>query len=183
MWNIYNQSLPQGTAQEGAGIQSLSQAQSTLAPSADYWRNLLTGGRTQYAQQSAPAVDAALAQGDATRAQSSQFGSGRSGATVAANRDASTQTNSTIDNIINQNVVTGRQQGAQGLEGVAKTQAAIGSTQLSNALSELGLSQSSIDSILNNSSNNYQFDTQLDQQEGAAAGQAAAQVATALLFA
>lgn len=180
-WNIFGQGLPTGTAQEGAGIQSLGQAQKTLQAPQQYWRSLLTGGRQQYAQQAAPQINAVNAQADATRRQADQFGSGRSGATVAQQRDASTGTQSTIDQVLNQNIVSGRQQGAQGLQQVSGQQAAIGGQQLQNALQELGLSQTSIEDIMKNSQANYQFDTQQNEQRGAAAGQMAAQIALAFL--
>ncbi len=176
-WNIYNAGLPTGQAQQTAGQQTLQTAQANLQPASQYWQNLLTGGRTQYAGMAAPQINSTLAGADATRNQAAQFGSGRSGGAVSQQRDAATQTQSQIDNTLNQNIVQGRQAGAQGATQVAAADTAIGGVQLQNALAQLGLSQSAIEDIMKNSSTNYQFDTTNEMQTAGAAGQAAANLA------
>lgn len=143
-WNVFNQGMAMGTASENAGTGTLSQASSTLAPAQQYYQNLMTAGRTQTAANAAPAVNATLAGADATRNAEGTFGTGRSGGTVAANRTAATGTQGNIDNIINQNLVSGKATGAQGLQGVAGQQTAIGSTELQNAMQAMGLSSSAI---------------------------------------
>lgn len=179
-WNLFGQGLGVGTSQEGAGINTLNQAQSTLQPASDYWKSLLTAGRTQTAQNSAPAINAALAGKDAQTKQAAEFGTGRSGATVAQNAGASTATNANIDNIINQNLIGGREAGAKGLESTAGLQASIGGQELTNAMANLGLSQRSIEDILSNSQSNYQFDTQKQEELGSSLFSALMGLPTAL---
>ncbi len=176
-WNIFNAGLPNGTAMEGAGTQSLEQAKKTLQAPEQYWKSLVEGGRTQYAQQAAPQINATIAGADATRRQAEQFGSGRSGATVAQQRDAATGTQANIDQVLNENIVRGRETGAKGLESVAGAKASIGDVQLRNALQSMGLSETAIEDIMKNSANNYQFDTQQSEKLGGALGGIAGQLA------
>lgn len=176
-WNLFNYGLPTGEAQQTAGAASLKQASSSLQPASEYWNRLLTGGRTDYASLSAPAINSTLAAADATKNQAAQFGSGRSGGTVAAQRDAGTATEKQIDDTLNQNMTAGRAAGAQGVTQVAGAQTTIGSVQLQNALQQLGLSDTAIQQILANSNKNYEFDTTNEQQTAASVGAAAAKLA------
>jgi hypothetical protein len=178
-WNLFSQGLGLGTAESGAGLNTLNQAKSELQPATDYWKSLLTAGRTQTAQNAAPAIDAALAQKDALERARAQFGTGRSGGTVASDAEASTATSGTIDDIINKTQVAGREAGAEGLAKTAGLTASMGGQELAFALSNLGLSQTAIEDIMKNSSTNYQFDTAQAQQTGAAMGQAAGQLVAA----
>ena len=169
-WNIFNTGLPTGNAQQATGTNTLSTATSTLQPAQQYYQNLLSAGRTETAQNAAPAINSTLAQSDAARVQQGQFGTSRQGGTAAGNQQQQTNTESSIDNIINNTLQTGKATGAAGLEKIASEQASIGSTELASALSNLGLSQTAINSILQNStaSRGQSFDIQ--QQEGSAIG-------------
>jgi len=95
------------------------------------------------------------------------FGTGRTGGTVAANREATTSTGSTIDNIINQNLVGGRTAGAQGLQQVASEQATIGTSEMGQALQALGLSADAVKSIMGNAtdSRTTSYDINANTQE------------------
>lgn len=135
-WNLFNYGLPMGESGQAAG-------QSNLTSAADYYRSLLSPGRQQVAQRSAPAINSVNAATTATRNAEGTLGTGRVGGTVAANREAGSQAQSKIDDIINQNLVQGQEQGAKGLT-------SIGGTELSNALSLLGISEESINAIMNN---------------------------------
>lgn len=137
--NIFNYALPTAENNQNAGQNTLNSALSTLGPAQSYYQNLLTAGRTQTAQSSAPAINSALSSADAQRRQEATSGTGRTGGTAELNREAGAGTSSTIDNIINQTLQTGRQAGAQGLQGVAGAQAGIGGTSLSNAIANLGI--------------------------------------------
>lgn len=167
-WNIFGYGLPQGEAGQTAGQNTLNQSLQTIAPATQYWQNLLTAGRTQTKQNAAPAVDQALASATANRNIEGTFGTNRTGGTNALNREASTNTQSQIDQIINNNLVTGRQQGAQGLTSSAQFQAGVGDAQLRNSLSLLGLSSTSIDQILQNATQSrgqsYQINQNAQQQ-------------------
>ena len=169
-WNIFNYGLPQGQAGQATGQADLSAAKGTLQAPENYFRSLLTAGRTETAATSAPAVNTALAQSDAARRTEATMGTGRGGGTAAANREASTTTGAGIDQIINQNMVGGRAAGASGLQQIAGEKASIGGVELSNALSLLGLGKGAIDSILSNATQSKQNDPNV----GNAIGQAAA---------
>jgi hypothetical protein len=150
----------QGTLDTALGTQS--DALKTLQPAEQYWTNLMGAGRQQIAQMSAPATDAVVAGKDAATKQTAQFGTGRSGGGVAAQATAGTTSQSQIDNIINQNLMTAGNTGAAGLEQVAGVksniggaQAGVGTTELSTALSELGLSESAVNEIINNSQQSW----------------------------
>ncbi|HKS75091.1 MAG TPA: hypothetical protein VJQ82_17925, partial [Terriglobales bacterium] len=92
----------------------------------------LTAGRADTAQRSAPAVNAALAQSDAARRREATAGTGRTGGTAEINREAGANTNATIDQIINNNLVGGQEAGAKGL-------AQVGTEEMGNAAQLLGI--------------------------------------------
>lgn len=149
-WNIFNWALPQGEAGQTSGLKALEASEAPLSQAQQYFSSLLSGGRQQTAQNAAPAIDAALGQETLTRDQAEAFGTSRVGGTAALNREASQNTQSTIDQIINQNLVAGQAAGAAGLEQVSAQQESIANSQLANSLSLLGLSQSSINAIMTN---------------------------------
>jgi hypothetical protein len=150
-WNVFNQGMAVGTSGEASGTGTLDSAKSTLAPAEKYYQDLMTAGRTQTASNAAPAVNATLAGADATRKAEGEFGTGRSGGTVAANRTAATTSQGGIDNIINQNLVSGKAAGAQGLQSVAGQKTAIGSEELHNAMAAMGLSSGAIGDMVKTS--------------------------------
>ena len=168
---MYSQGLGLGTSGTATGTADLSTAKAGLGTAEQYWQNLLTAGRTQTAQTSAPSINAALAQGDTTRKTEGAFGTGRTGGTVAANREATTATGSTIDNIINQNLVGGRTAGAQGLERVAGEQATIGTSEMSQALQALGLSAESVQAIMENATKSRPISNEMNLQTQEQIGQ------------
>lgn len=132
--NLFNFALPESQKQQSAGSRNLGTA-------GDFFSKLLTAGRADTAQRSAPAVDAALAQSDAARRREATAGTGRTGGTAELNREAGANTNATIDQIINNNLVGGQTTAAAGLESV-------GGTQTSNAGQLLGLAESGQTSAL-----------------------------------
>lgn len=163
-WNIFSQGLEGSKAGEKTGQGDLDTAKSTLGKATDYWSKLLTAGRADTAERSAPAINATLEGATATRNAEGTFGTDRTGGTVAANREAGSKTQSKIDDIINTTLNTGKEQGAQGLKGAAGLQAQIGSTELSHALSMLGLSSESVNAILSNSTQSRPISNQMNLQ-------------------
>ena len=131
---IFNYGLPAGQQQQAQGQQGLNQA-------SNYWQNLLQGGRADYAKLSAPAINQAVDSADATRNQSAQFGSGRSGGDVAQKRDAATGTQKQVDDTLNATMNQGKAAGAAGIQGVANT-------ELQNSLSLMGLGSDAISKVL-----------------------------------
>lgn len=121
--SVFNYALPTAKANEAAGS-------SALGTAADYFTKLLMGGRTQAAQNAAPAVNAATAQADTAKRQEAEQGTNRGGGTAAANREASTTTQASIDDIINQSLVGGRAAGAAGLTSIGGTRLAAGNQEL-----------------------------------------------------
>ena len=201
-WNIFNYGLPQGQAGQVAGNADLASARQSMASATtdlgtalqtlqgptDYWKSLLTAGRTQTAQNAAPAIQSVTDAAAANKNAESTLGTGRSGGTVAANREAGSGAQSQIDKIINENLLAGKTAGAEGLTQVSQLQGAlggqqgqigteqagIGRTELGNALQLLGLSQSSITDILNNATQSrglsYDINQQTSSQLGSALG-------------
>jgi len=149
-WNIFNWGLPAGQAQQATGQGTLQTSLNTLQNPIAYWQNLLQGGRTAAAAAAQPSTQAVIDQANAQRTAQGAFGTARQGGTAAANAGQSSATTKSIDDIISQTLQTGQATGAQGLASAAGTQAGIGATQLANALSLLGLSQNSINAILQN---------------------------------
>ena len=108
-----------GQAGQAAGSQTLNQAKGTLPAPQAYWQGLLAPGRTAAATNAAPATNAVQQQTDAIRGQEAAIGTGRGGGTASQNKEASSTASKSIDDIINQNMVGGRQAAAQGLAGAA----------------------------------------------------------------
>jgi hypothetical protein len=163
-FNIFNYGLPQGEQGQSSGQKALQASEVPLDQAQQYFSNLLTGGRTQYANMSAPAMNAALGQETATRNASGNLGTARVGGTAAINREAGANTSATIDQIINSNMVSGQAAGATGLEQVAGQKAGVAEAELANSLSLLGLSQTSIDQIMGNATQSRQISYDINQQ-------------------
>ncbi len=142
------QGLGTSAATEATGKQQQAQGTQALTNATDYWNRQLAPGRTATTQLAAPALNEAMAGGDATRAQQAQFGTGRSGGTAGGNQQAATKTQSDIDNIINENLVGGRKEAAAGLANVGGTELSAGSDSIRNALAQLGLGTDAEKSVL-----------------------------------
>jgi hypothetical protein len=136
--NIFNYALPQAEASETAGTNALASAEGYLGQAGDYFNKLLTAGRTETAQNAAPAINARLAQADAARRAEAAKGTNRGGGTAEVNREAGATTQADIDKIINDNLIGGKQAGAQGLAQVGSATAGIGSSLLSSGQGLLG---------------------------------------------
>lgn len=184
LWNVFNYALPTGQTGQTTGTQALNTAMGTAAPAASYWKSLLAPGRAQATANAAPAVNTALDQSDAVRRQAEAMGTGRTGGTAAAQREAGTTTTKNIDDIINQSLQTGRAAGAQGLTDVARVQAGVGSTELQNALNLLGLGEKTVSDIGSEALKSYQGASGQGTAAGAQQqGQEIAQLAMAALMA
>lgn len=168
--NIFNYGLSTGQQGQQTGQSTLNRSISTLGTADQYFKNLLTAGRTQTAQNAAPAIQTAVGQGTTARNQQAQFGTGRTGGTAAGNQQQQTNTNASIDSIISSTLNTQKQQGAQGELSVAGAEASIGSTELSAALANLGLSESAVQSILSGNLQGQQISAQESQGLGLAIG-------------
>ena len=171
--SVFSQGMAIGNQQEQSGQGMVQNAQSTLAPAEDYYRNLLTAGRTQTAAEAAPAVQGALAQSDAAKREAATMGTSRSGGTAAANAEAGSKTGATIDSIINENLMGGKKVGAEGLTGVAKDKAVMGNMTLANAMQALGLGAGASEDTLAASIGSRKLSAQIGQEAGAAYGQLA----------
>ncbi len=136
--NVANFGFGGAQSSEAAGQQSLNQAKGALAAPQAYWQGILAPGRTQAASAAAPATNAVQSQTDAIRNQEAEMGTGRGGGTASQNRESSAMAAKSIDDIINQSMMGGRQGAATGLSGLAQTTAGIGGAQLSNAGQLLG---------------------------------------------
>jgi hypothetical protein len=164
LWSVYNQGLGLGTTGAATGTADINTAKAGLGTAEQYWQNLLTRGRTQTMADSAPSINAAISQGSTTRNTQGAFGTGRTGGTVAANDEAGTATGSTIDNIINQNLVGGRAQGAQGVQQVATEQANIGTSEMAQALQAMGLSADAVQAIMSNATQSRPISNEMNLQ-------------------
>ena len=169
-WNIFGYGLPTGEAMQTAGTNTLQSSLSTLTAPENYYKSLLTAGRTDTASRAAPAIQAQTAQEDARRREQASTGTNRSGGAAAVNAEAGVASEGNIDNIINSTLQTGRTEGAQGLTKIAGAKAAIGNIQLTNALQQLGLSSNAVNNILSNATESRGQSFEMQSQEGAAIG-------------
>ena len=87
------------------------------------------------------------------------------------------KTQSDIDNIINTNLVGGRQAGAQGLQSVGGTELAAGTSSINQALSALGISGNAGENVATDAAGTYADSA----ARAAAAGQASAGAINAIL--
>jgi hypothetical protein len=123
--NVFNWALPQAQKSQASGQGALGQAQ-------NYFSGLMKAGRTEAATNAAPAVQAVTSQADAMKRQAEVTGTGRSGGTVGAQREAGSEAGKSIDDILTKTLLGGREAGAKGLT-------EIGDTQLKQALAMLGI--------------------------------------------
>lgn len=156
-WSIFNYGLPTAQQQNKSGASALGTAQ-------DYFSKLLTAGRTDTAQSAAPAINAEIAGSDAERRKEASSGTGRTGGTAELNREQGAKTQSNIDSIINSTLQTGKEVGAKGLE-------SIGSTDLSSAVANLGISSTAVNDILSNATDSRSTSHQFGEDAGSAIGQ------------
>ena len=169
--SVFSQGMAIGNQQEQSGQGMVQNAQSTLAPAEDYYRNLLTAGRTQTAAEAAPAVQGALAQSDAAKREAATMGTSRSGGTAAANAEAGSKTGGTIDNIINENLMGVKKTGAEGMTKVAQEKGQLGGMTMANAMQMLGLGAGASEDTLNASIKSRMDSDQIAQETGAAYAQ------------
>jgi len=156
-WNVFNTGVADNAQSQTAGQDALTGAGTSLNSAEDYFKRLMGAGRADTAQMSAPAINSATSAADANRTAEATAGTGRGGGTAALNRNADTQTQSNIDNIINQNLMSEHSTGAQGEMGVAGARTGIGSTELNNAINNLGIAGQAGNNILTDSTKSYQF--------------------------
>lgn len=123
--SVFNYGLGVGKAGESSGTSSLTDASAAF-------RSLIAPGRAGAAANAAPAINAIKDQADASKREEAATGTNRGGGTASANRESTTATNKTIDDIINENLFKGKVEGAKGL-------AETGGEQLTNASNLLGL--------------------------------------------
>ena len=179
--SVFSQGMAIGNQQETAGQGMIQNAQTTLGPASDYYKSLLTAGRTQTAEQAAPAVQGALAQSDAAKRESAATGTSRSGGAAEAHAEAGSKTGATIDDIINKNLMGGKAAGAEGLTTVAKDQAVMGNMTLTNAMQALGLGAGASEDTLAASIGSRMDSAQLAASQGQAYGQMAGMLALSFL--
>ncbi len=175
-WNLFNSGLASGQAGQAKGQSDIDTALGTLGAPTDYWKSILAPGRTVATQNAAPATNAVIDQADAARRQEAQLGTSRTGGTAAVNRESGATTDKSVDDIINQSMMGGREAAAKGLTGVAGQQAGIGSSEMYNALSQLGLSHAAITDILNNSTASRPVSQKIHDEAASGYGQALGQV-------
>lgn len=157
LWSVFNQGI-------GTGAPATKDALGGLDSAKAYWQKLLTRGRTQTAQDSAPAVNAAQDQADAAKRQEGNMGTGRGGGTAAINREASSTTAKSIDDIINQNMMGGRSEGAKGIASTSTAEGNIG-------MGLEGLAAGAVSDIMGNATKSRELSYKINQQEGQAVAQ------------
>ena len=128
---------------QGQGEPAQTSGQNLVGQAGDYFGRLLKAGRTETMQNAAPAINNTLSAADAQRRREALTGTGRTGGTVEADRNAASDVNSNIGNIVNQTTQSEKATGAQG-----SLQA--GNAELENSLRMLGLSEDAIKSVLTN---------------------------------
>ena len=146
--NVFNYGMGAGQNAQTAGMGLLAQANNAYTAPADYFKSLLSGGRSTTAMQAAPTINAALSAQDTARRQAAAQGTARTGGTAAAQAESGQQTQAQLNNLINQALMQGRQVGAQGMQSIGAGQAGLGGTALSQAASLLGLGTGAEQGIL-----------------------------------
>lgn len=163
-WNVFNWALPEAQQLEGTAKTDLGTAKTDVGTARDYWKSLLTRGRTETAAAAAPATTAALEQSDAARLEASTMGTQRTGGAAAGQREAGATTQKNIDDIINQTLQSGRTQGAQGVQAAGAIEGQLATNEMSQALSALGLSADVVNSIMTNATQSRGISNQINQQ-------------------
>lgn len=158
--NLFNFGLDTGKTNESTGTSNLNNA-------SDFFTKALTAGRTDTAAAAAPEINANLAASDAARRREATAGTSRTGGTAEINRQADAATAGRTDDIINKTRVGTQEDAAKGLTG-------IGSTELSNAMSALGIGGNAQEGAIDS---NFKL-LQNDQQQQAAFGKAIGNIFT-----
>lgn len=160
MKSIYNWGLPEGKSQVAQGKAATQTAE-------DFYKQLMTQGRTGTAEMSASSVNAAREQADASKKEAGTRGTARSGGTAGAERESGQKTESSIDKIINENMMGGKMAGAQGMERVGKQQTSTG-------LNLVNMSENIVSQIMENATQSRGQSNQIASQAGESYGQLAA---------
>ncbi len=142
--NLFNYGIAGGEQAQATG-------QADLGDASQYFKSLLTAGRTDTAARAAPAINSTLAQKDAAERNAAATGTARTGGAAAQQAEAGTKAGSEIDNIINANLIGGQKEGAAGL-------ANAGTAELSNSLGLLGTAGQATSNVLNSSIQSRQID-------------------------
>ena len=150
--NLFSYGLGQAQQGQAAG-------QADTGDAAQYFKSLLTAGRTDTAARSAPAINATLAQQDAAERNAAATGTARTGGAAAQQAEAGTKTNEEIDKIINENLIGGQKEGAEGL-------AKVGQEEFANSLGLLGQAGAATSNVLSSSLSSRELSNQIQQQQG-----------------
>jgi hypothetical protein len=148
--SAYNYALPTGENLQASGSAASNDA-------AAGFNQMLTAGRTQTAENAAPAINSELSAADAAKRREALTGTGRTGGTAEADRMAAGTTEGKIDNTINQTTQADKTAGEQGL-------ASVGAQQMSQAGNLLSTGGQEVNSVLGNTLNSEQTSQNIRQQ-------------------
>jgi len=146
--NVFSYALPVAKTGQTTGADTTADAGNIFRESGDFFKQMLRAGRSEVAQQSAPAINANLEANDAIRRREAVTGTGRTGGTAELDRMASAEVSGKNADIVNQTLQTNKAVGGQGVLASSQGLADVGNAQLRNSLALLGLSAEQIDTLL-----------------------------------
>jgi len=139
--NVFNYGLDTSKEQLSRGSKSMDDAGRSYDAAADFFKGLISGGRTDTALRSAPAINAAKAQTDTAKREAAEMGTGRTGGDTAVNAEVNQNTAASIDDMLNQMLFGGQMAGASGLMSTGAGKASAGKAGLDTATNFLGLGE------------------------------------------
>lgn len=146
-WNVFNAGMPLAEQQKTAGTANVGMGMDSLQNADKFWKDIMSGNRTATAAAAQPAVTAATDMADAARKQEAVMGTSRGGGTNAGNQQVEALRRATISNDIFGVRPAAAVQSAQ----VGSTEAAVGTSQMQQALQALGLSEQAAAELINSS--------------------------------
>jgi hypothetical protein len=168
--NVFSWALPAGQQNLAQGQQFTQAAAGDIGQAQNYYQNLLTAGRTQTAQRLAPAIQGQLNATDAQKRQNALMGDSRTGGATAANAEANSTANASIDQIVSQGLQTGQAQGAAGLSQVGSQEAALAQQENQLGLGLTGTATQTEEDLLQTALQSRMNSAQIQQQQGAGVG-------------
>lgn len=165
--NVFNYGMKTGAAGQNAGNAAVNDA-------LGYWTRQMQAGRSETAQNAAPALNAETDQADAERREQAQQGTARAGGTAEVNAEAGAKERKNIDDLINK-TMTGQRNAA------ASNVGNLGALEMQNANNLLGLGANAEGAVMSDADESRKTSEDIAKRNESELGQTIGGLITAAL--
>lgn len=160
MKNVFNYGIDMMKDSKATGDATTASGMEGLDKAGGYWNSILSGNRTAVNAAIAPETNAINAGADATKRQIATSGTARGGGVNSTNQQVNSNTRAATDNAI----FSARPKAAIGAADVGSKKAAVGLSELEQAMQALGISGKTATDLASISSESRKTSQAINQQ-------------------